>query len=359
MPDALSPETQRLHDALAAARNQTSAAVARATVAEGRLRQETGARFTVEKGAVEASIVATEERQTALEHQIAELNADGKFEDAAKMTRQMSDLSASLVQLRGRKEWIAGQEAHAAAQPVATDPYAQFSESQRRWISENPRYGSDEAFTKKVNAAAGYATEVAGVAPDSKEFFEHVERAAYPERFANQPAGDAGDGTGAGAGGDNIAPTGDAGTGPDIAIDRDHHTLPAQPASQTTTEPPAMRIEFTPEQGGPAEPVRQQPYQPAVGRGNQGDAMRMVAAPPSRNIAAAAQRAAGGGRRAIEPTQEEVDTAIQLAQSIEPESDMVRTNNTREMVQWYYALAHSPTHQHTRRRSWARDSVVG
>lgn len=120
-----------------------------------------------------------------------------------------------------------------------------------------------------------------------------------------------------------------------------------------------MRIDFTPEQGGPAEPIRQQPYAPAVGRGNPGDAIRSVAAPPSRNIAAAAARATGNGRRVIEATQEEVDTAIQLAQSIEPESDMVRTGNTREMVQWYYALAHSPTHLKTRRRSWARDAVVG
>lgn len=360
MPDP-SPETQQLRAALEAANRRERDAVERATAFETRLRAETGNRFSAEEAAIDASIREHEAQQTAFERQIETLHAEGKFAEAAAAMRKMTEVSAATVNLRNRKEWLAQQKTAAAAPPQqSADPYAGYSEAQRRWISENPRYASDPQFAARVNAAAGFATNVEGIAADSPEFFERLERAAYPERFQQAQQQNDGQGT------DGAAPTGDPGDGapsgategPEVVIERDRHTLPAQQSTNRATDPPAMRIEMGGQDGAPAEPVRQTQYQPAVGRGNPGDAMRSVAAPPSRNIAAAAQRAARG--RAIEPTQAEVDMAVQLAHDLEPDSEMVRSGNTREMVQWYAALAQAATSPKTRRgRTWARDALVG
>lgn len=354
MPDP-SPETLELRRALEAANRDRAAAVARATDLDTRLRSQTGATLQAQENAVDSAITGLEGDQARMQREWASLQEEGKFNEAGEVMRKMSDASAQLANLRGQKQYIAQQRT--ASQAQQSDPLANFSAPQREWISKNPRYLSDPAFKARVDAVAQYATAVDGVAADTPEWFSQIEKAVYPER---QNAGGTTDPAPATSGDatadDPFSDTGDQTTDTRPIQVRQEHTLDAAPISRSQ-DAPAMRIELGP-QGDQHPAIRQEEYRPAVGKGAQGEAIRSVAAPPSRAIQSAARRAAGG-RQVIEPTQAEVEHAIALAQSIEPDSDMVMQNNVNEMVAWYYALAHSPTHASTRRKSWARDAVIG
>lgn len=361
MPPEVGSDLEQLRRALDAANRGRASAEAQARDASVALHQERGRGIQAQEFAIDAEIRNIESAQQSLEQQFVELQEEGKFKEAAEAMRKMSEATTSLSQMRGQKAYLSQQRERAAAPPP--DPLQGLTDKEKNWARENPQYTSDQAFADKANAAALYARNVLGVEHDSPEYFDHINRAVYPERYQSQTV-DYGNNV------DDIPRNGNGnGTGLNIQVDhgqannggRLEHTMEASPVGRST-DAPAMRIDFSGASGysDQRDPnVQQREYVPAAGQGN-GEALRSVAAPPSRNIFAAARRAQGQ-RAAITPTPDEIETAFALANSIEPDSEMVQTNNREAIIAWYYAHAHHPSNfdKKVKRSSWARDAIIG
>lgn len=328
MPDA--PETIALRAALDAANRDRDATRARLTETEGRLRTETGSRFAAQESALATSLSQAETQSTVLQDQLEGLLSEGNFKEAAARQRDLAANEARLAQLRGQKDWIDQQKTQAANQPAAADPLERFNSTERTWIEQNPRYLSDPAFQRKVNAVAQHATEIDGVAKDSPEYFKRIEEAVYPERRQTQQRADGGQADDDGQSEPAPMPV-TLGTDP---LEQQHEM--SMPVSAPNPDAPAMMIDLKPEQPQPR----------AAGPG--ADSVRAIAAPPSRRIAAMNTRNAPSGR--IEPTQKEVEMAVQLYNDIEPNAE---DRSPQAAVRWYHALYSDPRlHRGRRRERW-------
>jgi hypothetical protein len=361
--------TTILREALNAANARATAAARERDEARGQLRGETVNRVAAQEQAADNAIVAAENERNSLSERWAGLQAEGNFAEAGKVMGQMAEAAARLDRFKAQKEWLSGQRQQVSAAPSASaDPLARFNPAERNWIAQNPEYLSDPMLEARVNQAHNKALGE-GKIKDSPEYFDALTRAAHPERYTapstntQQPQADAtggrtsasspdGASDGATESGQDIddSPL----SGADIEIDtsppQQRHTRDADPAP-INLDAPVMRID-TATDGGGNSTQQPQPRQRAVGRGGEG--LRAVSAPPSRRIVQASNQAARGGQ--IEPTMEELLTARQLYDSIEPNAE---DRSDVAAVRWYHFYAHHPSHQNTRRRSWARESIIG
>lgn len=351
MPDPV-PETAELKNlraALDAARRQTDEANNRAVVAESRLRSETSGRFAAQEAQIENSITTTETSLDAMQAQQKTLFEEGKFDEASAMGRRMAEATATLIQLRGQKNWLVDQKQAAEAQANRpADPYAEWPAEQRRWIDQNPQFRNDPTFRNKALAAAQYATQFEGIAENSPQWFDYIERKVYPERFnegGRQPNG--------GDGGDPQQAQIDPITDEPIQVE------PGRPLEQQHTMPQNF-VDPSPE----APPLRLEPNEPqqrAIGRGGTG--VSSAAAAPSRRIGELGRPLQN---RNVTLSPEEWEAAQAIVPSIEPmtrEGDRERPKTPLEIAQTYYAWLHHPTNTNVgrngpRRRSWAKDAIV-
>ncbi len=185
------------------------------------------------------------------ERQIADLNADGKFEEASKINRKMSDASARRAQAMQAQTYFTQQTERAKQAPA--DPVDQFfvhnpgfNEQERTWLKSNPRYATDEDFRNRVNRAhAEFAN--AGGQPGSTEYFEALAQAGYMRQPPRpQPKVEP-----------KPAPTGEGD--------------PDNPLSSAATEtddgePGGSKVEPAARPGGAAAPSRRAPATPAASR---------------------------------------------------------------------------------------------
>jgi hypothetical protein len=366
----MADDIDALRAALEAAQRGQVDATARANAAETRVRAETTARFQAQEVALDTEITRSDEQAKSLQQRLTALQQEGDIAGASEVMRQMMGAEAHLAQLRTQKGALSQQKEIAERQ--AADPLASYLPAERDWIGRHQQYLTDAAYRDKVNASAGYATKVLGLVQGSPEYFKHIEddlarqRGSSTNTSAQTTNTDPGHAAGGNAndgalsaepgGGDGDSPFSSGGDltsdGPPVVLQQ-QHTLEA-PIVQATPERPAMSLDANP---GTTEQNQQQQQQTrAIGRG--GDGIRSIAAPPTRRVIEASARAMqNAGRGRIEPTMEELQMARTLAESIEPE--MYMRGDDAEMVRWYYTNAHSPTHQKTRRRVWASQSVIG
>jgi hypothetical protein len=349
--------TTILREALDAANRRAAITARERDEARGQLRGETVNRVAAQEQAADNAIVAAENERNSLTERWAALQAEGNFADAGKVMGQMAEAAAKIDRFKAQKEWLSGQRQQATA-PAQADPLARFNPAERDWIARNPEYLSDPTLEARVNQAHNKALGE-GVVKDSPEYFEALSRAAHPDRYtALAQQADATGGRGAPPA---TAATADSGqdnedsplSGADIEIDtsppQQQHTRDANPAP-INVDAPVMRIDTAADGNAPQQPSQRQPR--AVGRGGEG--IRAVSAPPSRRIVQASNQAARGGQ--IEPTMDELLAARALYDTIEPNAE---DRSDIAAVRWYHAMAHHPSHQHTRRRSWARESIIG
>jgi hypothetical protein len=338
-----------LRAALEAANRRAAAAEGASQELRSRLQNETGARLASQEAALDLALAQTEETSAALERDWARLQADGKFEEAAAVTRKMADQSARASRFREQKQEVAQARSAPAPQPPE-DPLGAYSPAVRAWIGANPQFLTDGEF--KDRAMRGHHAALAqGIPPDTEKYFEQVERHVHPERFNQDGSGNAG-GSGNGSAADTSAP----GSGSTIPVNPSTVTTPvatdASPLSQPAEQDIEVVVDNTPpdrstrslppqtasrqEADIPVE-IDQAPQHRAVGRPG-GAGIASVAAPPSRNIAIAAARATGGGPISISP--EEMEVAMSLAETIEPE---VARSGRVEVAKWYAAQYGSPS----------------
>ncbi len=353
---APSDPTAALRAALDSAQRDNAALRADRDTARVQLRGETANRFQAQETAVDNAMAAAEAEANTLEAQWSTLQAEGKFEEAAKVMRGMTDASARLHDYRRQKEYIGQQRQQAAQQPA--DPLAQYSPEARSWIGRNPRFLSDGGFKDQVTAAH-HAALGAGKAEGSSDYFDHIERAVYPERYAASGGGDEGNtqqrqvqNTGGAArdegGGADDAPFSDTGAdGNDSAAEpviqiEDRHTMTVA-SSPVTIPANEMRIDVNAD-GSPVT-VTQEPQARAVGKPGAGG-IQAVAAPPSRALNRALQ---GAGRTGpITLSADEMDAATRLAEQIEPE---ILGQGQLAVAKWYAAMNALPS-ANRRRQKW-------
>jgi hypothetical protein len=332
MPDT-SPETVALRAALEAANRRERDANARANQATQQAHTATQRGLAAELAAYDNALEQTKAAQSIARQKWTTLQQEGNFEEAATAMQEMSDASARLTQLQNQRNYVANQaEQVKNAPPQQSDPLAGYSEQEREWIRNNPKYLEDADFNQRVNAAAEYAMKIAGHTRNTPEYFESIERAIYPDRFT---------GSGYEGNGSPFSDTGgDRPVGEGNGMQQRHNIeLPQHTPQQDV---PVMRT---------GEERVEQPQERAVGRG--GGGMSATAAPPSRRMAEAGRNVSSGR---VTLTQDELDSAIRLATDIE--GDKTNGWSREQFAEWYYMMAHHPSHQNTRRRSWVRDAII-
>jgi hypothetical protein len=286
-------------------------------------RTEAGGRIAAEESAIDSALAAAQEEKRGQERELAELQAEGKFTEAAALIGKMTDTSARIQSHQQRKEDLAGRRAQAEQRPEPRqeqqDPLAGLSERERAWVAEHPAYLTDAAYARKVAAAANYATETLGYSRDEDRYIKfvdealngRVEPAAPAPRVAAEPAAEP-------AAGDVRISVSAANPEP-----QEPAAMPANPADRP------VRIED--------EMVEQMfPQQRAVGNGGAG--IRQVAAPPSRRIRDLSNQYAGG--QDIIATPEELETARILMRDIMPE---VAQEGDEAILRQYHVLYNSPS----------------
>jgi hypothetical protein len=155
---------------------------------------------TAEVGAIAAqvtqadtTIAAIDSELSSLKRDLANFNAEGKFEEASEILEKIGDATARRTQARQAKTYYVQQQERAAAAPV--DPLDRFfaanpryTEAEKTWIRQHPRYATDPDFMARVNQAHADAVRE-GVAPQSQEYFERLEANGYmkPRKAAPAP----------------------------------------------------------------------------------------------------------------------------------------------------------------------------
>jgi hypothetical protein len=336
------------------------------------LQQRAAGERAAQLTALDTSIAQADSEANGLQERWVALQTEGNLAEAGKVMRQMGEATAKADRLKAQKQWLSTQaEPRQPARQVVGDlDLTQFNDAERNWIATNTIYATSPEVRARVNDAAMKAIHRDGLVKDSPEYFAALERAAYPERAipavdrqapaatgGDIDAGDAGDGVGDGSPLSGAADLDDDGGDSRAAqISLDRHTRNADAQMRAVADTPAMRIEVTPQADASGGSGTAQQSQRVRAAGKEGGAsMRSVAAPPSRRVMQASNRAAQQHGGVIEPTKEEIDTAITLAESIEP--DLLK-RGTEEVVRWYYTLYHSPTHRSAKRRNWVYGSAA-
>ncbi len=350
-------DVNQLRAALEAAKRTAEAATHSAATeraariqAETRVRGAEGTGWAAREQAADSAIQSITGEIDGLKRSHATLQAEGKFEEAADIAEKIGDATARRREQQNAKVYFGQQREQSSKAPA--DPLANYSPAQRSWIEAHPAYLNDPNYANRVNFLYEKGKQEASLAPDSPELFTYIEKNLNPQPAAAEtkpaPRAEGGDTAPSGEADSPFSDTGEAtdppGEGGASGLQR--HTMDAPPVNQTT-DPPAMRIEID-----TGEKPSEQTPQPKAAKGD-GSAIRSVAAPPSRNINQFVARTNRTGR--IEPTMEELNAARDLAAVIEPE---IAAKGDTEIIKWYYAMAHHPSNLSTRRRSWARDSVV-
>lgn len=141
------------------------------------------ATLAAQEQAAEATITAATQELTALKRDHSLLLAEGKFEEASELQEKIGDATARRQQATQAKGYFGNQREQVAKQPV--DPVdrffavnTNFSDAEKNWIRQNPRYATDQTFRERVNRAHAEA-EAAGVQPQTPDYFSRLESAGY------------------------------------------------------------------------------------------------------------------------------------------------------------------------------------
>lgn len=264
------------------------------TIAESQLQN-----LSAQETQAQQTISTLDAELASLKRDFANLQAEGKFEEAADVQEKMGIAAARRVQAEQAKTYYAKQREQVAAQPV--DPVerflanGQYNDAEKDWIRKHPRYATDRGFQERVNRAHAEA-QAGGVAPGSPEYFQKLEAAGYM-RAQPQP-----------------------------------EPLPRGNEPRVEPEPEDSPYSTASEEEPPVQPARQP--------------VRAVAAAPTRRPPASPTRAPGGGR---ELTPEEAETALKMSEYF---PDEVKEGGEAAIYAHYATLKASPMARRLREQ-WA------
>lgn len=186
---ALRTEMEQMKRELAASRAEKSAESDRRSQAEQRALSAEERRIMAEETACKSTIDSYNTEADNIEAEIARLaDEPGHGAEIAKLNRRLSSITAKVQTEEQRQTWLATQRERAKTEAAAPadngpklangTPLSQFQPVVQQWFKDHPRTLTDETYLKKAIAAASYAKDVHGLAENSPEYFEFVEREA-------------------------------------------------------------------------------------------------------------------------------------------------------------------------------------
>lgn len=206
--------------------------------------------FEAQANQAKSQVDALDSELTGYEDQIAGLNEEGKFKEAAQLSRKMADAAARRSQAQQAQAYFGQQAEQAKKQPA--DPIEAFfasnrgyNEGEREWIRKNPRYATDDSFRERANRAHAEFVN-AGGDPGSTEYFAKLEQAGYMRqapRPQQQPARTEKPADGEQTGGDGGTAGADA-------------SPLSEAAQETDANTGGQKVETTPRPSGAAAPSR-------------------------------------------------------------------------------------------------------
>lgn len=277
------------------------------------------AQLTAQENAATDAINATAQELATLKAQLANLQAEGKFEEAADVQERIGDAAARRQQAMQAKTYFTRQkELHSSTPPdpverFLTQNQGQYANEDIAWIRSHHRYATDLGFRNRVIQAHAQALEQ-GINQRTPEYYKFLEDAGYMRAAppASQEQG--------------AAPTGEAGDlEPEIRI-REERGMPQD-------------IDGEPEAYG-RRPDR--PQQRAAGNGSLRAA---IAGAPSRRSVNAT-----GRRTIVELTPDERDTALAVAPHMADAETLA--GGQPAILRWWHELKYSPAAERIR-REWA------
>lgn len=339
-PAELQRQNERLRADLELERRRASENEARADTLDHQVSQSSArihsaqlAQLQAQEQAADDAVKATANEIAGLKAQLATLQAEGKFQEAADVQEQIGDAAARRQQALQAKGYFAQQRTSFPATPMdpverfLSDNQGTYSAEDMAWIRQNRRFATDAAFRGRVIQAHGEALQ-SGIRQRSAEYYQHIENAAYlrpsappelpqPEQRQAQPAP-----TGAGEGGEEPYQ-------PEIRIIRDQDM-----DQRFEPEPEAFNRHA------------ERPQQRAAGNGSMRAA---VAAPPSRRLPMANDR-----RTILTLTEGERDSAVAMAPYLaEPE---VLQGGLPAILNWYNDLKESAAARRIR-NGWGNQRI--
>lgn len=141
-----------------------------------KLSAETGNRLSAEEVAIVNGLAAATSEAERIERELVDAQENGKFADAAKLSRQLASAQNKIDKWEGDKNRFEQFREQQKNRPAKPDPLASFTPASREWIEKNPRFLSDSKFKAKV-LAAHYEADADGVPLDSDEYFMHLDNA--------------------------------------------------------------------------------------------------------------------------------------------------------------------------------------
>lgn len=128
-----------------------------------------------------------------LRSQYAEAMSQGNYAMVAEINDRMNDLAVKANVIEQGRDAMEGQQKQ-QKQPVQQQPYAgdpvevfaaQLTPRSASWVREHPEFVRDQKLNRKMLAAHELAV-ADGIAPDSDEYFDHVEGTLGVNRSAEQ-----------------------------------------------------------------------------------------------------------------------------------------------------------------------------
>jgi nitrate reductase alpha subunit len=128
-----------------------------------------------------------------LRSQYAEAMSQGNYAMVAEINDRMNDLAVKANVIEQGRDAMEGQQKQ-QKQPVQQQPYAgdpvevfaaQLTPRSASWVREHPEFVRDQKLNRKMLAAHELAV-ADGIAPDSDEYFDHVEGTLGVNRSADQ-----------------------------------------------------------------------------------------------------------------------------------------------------------------------------
>lgn len=158
--------------------------------AEGRLVASERQRFVDNEVAVDNIIYSHEQLLSSLEADLAAAIGAGDSAAQAKVHRNITTAQTRLDNAKGQKAQIEAikKQGGPIVQPVGEDGedprLAQYPPTTRAWIKKHPQFLTDDAFKRKALALHTKAVDLDGIALESPEYFEAIERGLGLRRAA-------------------------------------------------------------------------------------------------------------------------------------------------------------------------------
>lgn len=188
--DAAKAAQKKAQSTVQAAETRRVEAETRARETENKLSGEVETRLKAQEDTIVAGISSAEGEIKAIRGNLAQLQAEGKWTEAAEAMESLSDAQIRLREFRSQKAGVDNLRTQLKDAPKRQGP--EVSSKTQAWIAAHPKFTTD----RRYNAKAMWLHEDAlaeGFAVDSDEYFKHIE-IGLGEREADPVSDDGGEG---------------------------------------------------------------------------------------------------------------------------------------------------------------------